>query len=67
MMGAWECRTGVPPLTRSLAQRERGRGFNGCGLPPLHPHSLADADTLVCQIAWAGWMGEGWGEGRVPQ
>ena len=31
---------------------------------PLHPHPLADADTLRCKLALASLRGEGQGEGR---
>ncbi len=31
---------------------------------PLHPHPLADADTLRCKLAKASLRGEGQGEGR---
>ena len=31
---------------------------------PLHPHPLADADTLRCKLAKASLLGEGQGEGR---
>ena len=34
---------------------------------PLHPHPLADADTLRCKLAKASLLGEGQGEGRFPR
>jgi hypothetical protein len=56
----------VSPLTLSLTLWERGRRCNRRDLVPLHPHSLANADTLRCQLAKASWTGEGWGEGCCP-
>ncbi len=50
------------PLTLSLSPWERGPGIplrivQGS---PLHPHPLADADTLICKLALAS-LGRGTG------
>ncbi len=46
------------------------RGFRSCTVGAtslLHPHPLADADTLRCKLAKASLRGEGQDEGRFAQ